>query len=415
MAGDDFRVRCERLFHEEMGRMTAIAIRVVRDLDLAEELAQETFASALENWRTSWPDNPAAWLTAAVRNRAVDYLRRVHHATAAQPLLESAGTTFTERSLEPDEVSDDRLRLIFTCCHPQLSEEARVALTLRLLGGLTVPEIARAFLASEDTIAQRLVRAKRYVREHQLPYDVPSGAALAERLDSVLNVLYLVFNEGYTAREGASLHRVDLCAEALRLCRLVCDQLPHPEAEGLCALMELQLSRAATRVNERGELQLLAEQNRSKWDRRLIEQATSRLEAALRSGRAGPYQLQAAIAACHAEAPSWEQTDWPQIAGLYQELLRLMDTPIVRLNRAVAIGMAAGPEAGLSELEPLTVEPRLRDYHLLAAARADFLRRLRRWQSAIAEYRRAASLTKNESERTFLERRSAECERAERG
>jgi RNA polymerase sigma factor (sigma-70 family) len=413
----DVRESVAEVFRGEYARVVASVLRIVRDIDAAEDVVQEAFAQALEHWPSSGlPDRPGAWLLTAARRRALDRLRRARRADAhAGALAYEAGLDVRDERPEvadPESVPDDRLRLIFTCCRPELPVESRVALTLRLVGGLSTVEIARAFLVSEPTIAQRLVRAKRAIRERELPYEVPEGAELAERLPAVLAVVYLIFNEGYAAHSGETLVRDDLCGEAIRLGGMLAELMPdEAEVLGLLALMELQASRAAARADAEGNLVLLADQDRTRWDRGRIERGLAWLERAGPIGRAGPYQLQAAIAACHARATSWDATDWPRIVSLYATLASVAPSPVVDLNRAAAIGMAEGPQAGLAALDRLDATP-LRAYHLLPAARADFLRRLHRWAEAAEEYRAALKLVDNARERAFLAGRLAECEAA---
>jgi RNA polymerase sigma-70 factor (ECF subfamily) len=413
----DVRESVAEVFRGEYARVVASVLRIVRDIDAAEDVVQEAFAQALEHWPSSGlPDRPGAWLLTAARRRALDRLRRARRADAhAGALAYEAGHDVRDERPEvadPESVPDDRLRLIFTCCRPELPVESRVALTLRLVGGLSTVEIARAFLVSEPTIAQRLVRAKRAIRERELPYEVPEGAELAERLPAVLAVVYLIFNEGYAAHSGETLVRDDLCGEAIRLGGMLAELMPdEAEVLGLLALMELQASRAAARADAEGNLVLLADQDRTRWDRGRIERGLAWLERAGPIGRAGPYQLQAAIAACHARATSWDATDWPRIVSLYATLASVAPSPVVDLNRAAAIGMAEGPQAGLAALDRLDATP-LRAYHLLPAARADFLRRLHRWAEAAEEYRAALKLVDNARERAFLAGRLAECEAA---
>ena len=407
--------RVAEAFRQEYARVVASVLRIARDIDLAEEIVQEAFEQALERWpRTGTPDRPGAWLLTTARRRAIDRLRRSRLADSKAEAIayETALTAGDEIPdvTDPETIADDRLRLVFTCCHPGLPPDSRVALTLKLVGGLSTGEIARAFLVPEPTIAQRLVRAKRTIRERALPYEVPEGAELADRLPAVLAVVYLIFNEGYAAHSGDALVRLDLCEEALRLGHMLVELMPREsEVLGLVALMELQTSRAATRADADGNLVLLADQDRSRWDRPRITRGLALLERAGPVARAGPYQLQAAIAACHARAASWEVTDWEAIVMHYQALAEASPSPVVELNRAVAIGFARGPAAGLSALDGIDAAA-LRGYHLLPAARADFLRRLGRRSEAAAEYRRALELTDNARERRFYAERVAACE-----
>jgi RNA polymerase sigma-70 factor (ECF subfamily) len=382
---------------------------VLRDFDLAEEAVQEAFAEALRTWPSRGvPANPGAWITTTARNRAIDRLRRE---AKLREKTETVGRLAELEALGGDEtdvsgIPDDRLRLIFTCCHPALEMEARVALTLRTLGGLTTAEIARAFLVAEPTMGKRLVRAKAKIRDAGIPYRVPPPELLPERLPGVLAVLYLVFNEGYSATSG-SLVRVDLCDEAIRLTRVVTELMPEePEAIGLLALMLLHHSRRATRVGDAGELVLLEDQDRSKWDHDMIDEGVAVLDRAIAKRRPGPYQVQAAIGALHAQAPRPEDTDWPEIAALYGVLARMQPTPVVRLNLAAAVAMADGPEHGLRLVDAL--EPELAGYHLFHAARADLLRRLDRRNEAAAAYERAFELASNPTERDYLEGRLSE-------
>ena len=405
------------VFRGEYARVVACALRIVRDVDAAEDVVQEAFAQALAHWPVSGvPDRPGAWLLTAARRRAIDRVRRVRRADArAEALAYETGLRAGDERpdvVDPESIPDDRLRLIFTCCHPALAPDSRVALTLRLVGGLSTVEIARAFLVPEATIAQRLVRAKRTIRERGFVYEVPEGEELAARLPAVLAVVYLIFNEGYTAHTGDTLLREDLCTEAIRLGGMLAELMPaESEVRGLLALMELQASRAAARTDARGDLVLLAAQDRGRWDDVRIAHGLAWLERAGPIERAGPYQLQAAIAACHARAASWASTDWPRIVVLYATLAQLAPSPVVELNRAAAIGMAEGPAAGLAALDRIDAAP-LRAYHLLPAARADFLRRLGRTGEAAAEYRAALKLVDNGRERAFLTARLAECETA---
>jgi RNA polymerase sigma factor (sigma-70 family) len=416
VAGAATNQAIEAVWRIESARLVAGLARMVRDVGLAEDLAQDALVAALERWPESGvPDNPGAWLMATAKNRAIDLARR--NATLERKQEELARDVGMRMAMErsefeaavDDEVGDDLLALIFTCCHPVLSQEARVALTLRLLGGLTTPEIARAFLVRESTIAQRLVRAKRTLRDANVPFDVPRGAELAARLPSVLEVVYLVFNEGYAASGGEDWIRPALCEEALRLGRILAALAPaEPEAHGLIALLEIQASRTRARLGPGGEPVLLLKQDRSRWDPLLIGRGLKALEQAERSrGPLGPYGLQAAIAACHARARTAEETDWVRIAALYDALSQLAPSPIVELNRAVALAMAFGPEAGLELLDAIADEPALRGYHLLPSVRGDLLAKLGRHSEAAAEFERAASLTENARERELLLGRAA--------
>jgi RNA polymerase sigma-70 factor (ECF subfamily) len=399
-------------FREEWGRVVATLIRTTGDWDLAEECAQDAFAMALQRWPSDGvPARPGAWLTTAARNRAIDVLRR--RAVGAAKLREVAALAPADSGSPPETdhsgVPDDRLRLMFTCCHPALSLEARVALTLRTLAGLTTAEIARAFLASEPTMAKRLVRAKQKIQHAGIPYRVPPAHLLPERTPGVLGVLYLLFNEGYSATAGADLVRQNLSAEAIRLARVLARLMPdEPEAVGLLALMLLHDARRPARLDTRGDLVTLEDQDRSLWDATEIGEGVSLLEDALRRGRPGPYQIQAAIAACHATVPTADRTDWPQIAALYGRLLEFLPTAVVKLNYAVAVGMARGPLAGLELVEALEASGQLAGYHLLPATRADFLRRLGRRPEAAAAYAEALELASTDAERRYLRRRLAE-------
>jgi len=411
----DAHARVAEAFREEYGRVVASVLRMVRDIDLAEEIVQEAFEQALDRWPvTGAPDRPGGWLLTTARRRAIDRLRHARRAGAKAEALAyegalGAGDEIPDVS-DPETIADDRLRLIFTCCHPGLPADSRVALTLRLVGGLSTTEIARAFLVPEPTIAQRLVRAKRTIRDRALPYEVPEGAELAARLPAVLAVVYLIFNEGYAAHSGDALVRHDLCQEAVRLGRMIAELMPEePEVLGLLALMELQTSRAATRADADGNLVLLADQDRSRWDQPRIARGLALLGRGGPLSHAGPYQLQAAIAACHARAASWEATDWEAIVTHYRALAEIAPSPVVELNRAVAIGLARGPAAGLVALDGIDAAS-LSSYHLLPAARADFLRRLGRSAEAAAEYRRALELTDNAREQRFYAARLAACE-----
>jgi RNA polymerase sigma factor (sigma-70 family) len=402
----------------ESAKVIAGLARIVRDVGVAEELAQDALVAALEQWPTGGiPDNPAAWLMAAARHRAIDRLRRRKLVDRKHEELGYEFELRQEMSEEDfstdldDDIGDDLLRLIFTACHPLLSTEARVALTLRLLGGLTTDEIARAFLAPEPTIAQRIVRAKRTLADANVPFEVPRGAELAQRLSSVLEVLYLIFNEGYSATAGEEWMRPVLCEDALRLGRILAGLMPaEAEVHGLVALMEIQASRSAARVGPSGEPILLLEQNRARWDRLLINRGLAALERAQQlSATSGRYTLQAAIAACHARAATAEDTEWVRIAALYHALALISPSPVVELNRAVAVSMAFGPAAGLAIVDDLASEPTLAAYHLLPSVRGDFLVKLGRQDEARVEFERAASLTRNARERELLLQRAAAC------
>jgi RNA polymerase sigma factor (sigma-70 family) len=408
----------DAVWRMESPRLIAGLTRMVRDVSLAEDLAQDALIAALERWPESGiPDNPGAWLMAAAKHRAIDTFRRGKllerkHAELGREYdaRQEAAVAELENAID-DDVGDDLLRLIFISCHPILSPEARVALTLRLLGGLTTDEIARAFLVPEPTIAQRIVRAKRTLSEKRVPFEVPRSADLPARLSSVLEVIYLVFNEGYSATAGDDLMRPALCEEALRLGRIVAELAPkEPEVHGLVALMEIQASRAAARVDAAGEPILLLEQDRSRWDQLLIHRGLAALERSDNLGALrGPYGLQAAIAACHAVAATAAATNWAGIATLYAALAEIMPSPIVELNRAVAVGMASGPTAALEIVDRLVSEPSLKTYHLLPSVRANLLAKLGRHEEAVAEFERAAALTQNARERELLLKRAREC------
>ena len=413
MSTQDTHRAIDTVWRMESAKIVAAVARRVRDVGVAEEIAQDTLVTALEQWPDKGvPDNPAAWLMAAAKNRAIDWLRRgqlldrkheelgheleVHQKLVVPPI---------DETIDEDDMGDDLLRLVFIACHPVLSPEGRVALTLRLLGGLTTDEIARAFLMPEPTVAQRIVRAKRTLSEAKVPFEVPRRDELAARLSSVLEVIYLIFNEGYAATAGDHWMRPALTDEALRLGRILAELAPQePEVHGLVALMEIQASRARARVGASGEPILLLEQNRARWDQLLIRRGLAALERAEALGGArGLYALQAAIAACHARAPAAADTDWPRIAALYDQLARVAPSPVVELNRAVALAMAFGPAAGLAVVDALLGEPALKSYHLMMpSVRGDLLYKLGRYEEAASEFRRAASLTRNERERALL-------------
>jgi len=411
----DAKTIAEKTFREESGRIISSLIRISGSFDLAEEAIQDAFASALVNWPDRGiPAKPAAWITAVAHRKIIDYARRRGTRNEKQDALRYE----TEKSTAEDEVTsdemsitypDDRLRLIFTCCHPALNREAQVALTLRTLGGLTTSEIARAFLVGETTLAQRLVRAQQKIRDANIPYEVPAAALLGERLEPVQAVLYLIFNEGYLATSGAQLVRGDLCAEAIRLCRVLCELLPkNSENMGLLALMLLHDSRRAARLDSHGELIALEEQDRTLWNAEQIREGMQLVEEALRLRPVGPYQLQAAIAALHAQTSTPEATDWRQIAALYGELAKYSPTPVVALNHAVAVAMSEGLSQGLVTIDALGASGELDGYYLFHAARADILRRMGNRKDAAAAYQRALALTTNQVERNYLSRRLQE-------
>ena len=408
-ATGELRARVEALYRSDSRRVLATLIRVLGDFDLAEEALHEAFAAALERWpQEGVPENPWSWLVSAGRFKAVDALRRRARFDASLAALAERIGSPMEPENEDERVEDDRLRLIFTCAHPSLAPEAQVALTLREVCGLTTEEIARAFLTTAPTLAQRIVRAKGKLREARVAYEVPSRAELPGRLEAVLRVVYLVFNEGYSASSGAALVRRDLSAEAIRLGRLLVELLPEPEAEGLLALMLLQDSRREARTSPSGELVLIDDQDRASWNRAEIAEGSALVQRALRSRRFGPYTLQAAIAAVHAEAPDAASTGWAEIVGLYDLLLRIEPSPVIELNRAVALAMRDGPAAGLERIDALIAGGELAGYVPLYSARADLLRRLGRAAEARASYERALALAQQEPERRFFERRLAE-------
>jgi RNA polymerase sigma-70 factor (ECF subfamily) len=412
------------VFRIESARLIAGLARMVRDVGRAEELAQDALVTALEKWpEAGVPDNPGAWLMATAKRRAIDELRRHKllerkHAELAPEVEERQNAVPDLEAALDDDIGDDLLRLVFTACHPVLSTEARVALTLRLLGGLTTDEIARAFLVPEPTIAQRIVRAKRALADAQVPFEVPRGPELSTRLASVLEVIYLVFNEGYSATAGDDWMRPGLCEDAIRLGRILAELMKQePEVQGLIALMEIQASRSRARIGPKGEPILLLEQNRTLWDRLLIRRGLAALERAEQlGGDRGPYALQAAIAACHARAQTADETDWARIASVYETLAERTPSPVVELNRAVAVSMAFGAAAALPIVDQLTSLPMMQNYHLLPAVRGDLLSKLERWQEAVVEFERAASLTRNTREQDVLRERAETCRKqAENG
>jgi RNA polymerase sigma-70 factor (ECF subfamily) len=401
----------DAVYRAESRRVLATLIRLLGSFDLAEEALHDAFTAAVEQWpREGVPHNPRAWLVSAGRFKAIDRIRRraKHDATVAELIRELDDDAEVEPEAEREGVQDDRLRLIFTCCHPALQPDAQIALTLREVCGLTTEEIAHAFLTAPSTLAQRIVRAKAKIRDARIPYQVPSQKDLPERLEAVLRVIYLVYNEGYSASSGESLTRHDLSGEAIRLGRLLVELLPDSEVMGLLALMLLQESRRPARTTPDGELVLLADQDRALWNRDYIAEGSALVQKALASQRFGPYSLQAAIAAVHAEATNSERTDWRQIVGLYDVLVRVEPSPVIELNRAAAVAMRDGPEAGLAQIEAILGRGNLADYHLAHAARADLCRRLGRTADARAAYERALSLAKQEPEKRFLQKRLRE-------
>ncbi len=414
MTATDTHRAIDAVWRIESARLIAGLARIVRDVGLAEDLAHDALVAALEQWPESGvPDNPGAWLMATAKHRAIDHLRRNQRLACKHEEIgrRLAADQVEAASALDDDIDDDLLRLVFTACHPVLATEARVALTLRLLGDLTTEEIARAFLVPEPTVAQRIVRAKRTLAEKQVPFEVPRGPELAERLASVLEVIYLIFNEGYTATAGDDWMRPALCENALRLGRILAGLMPRePEVHGLVALLEIQASRLRARVGPSGEIIRLNDQNRTHWDQLLIRRGLTALERAEKlGGPRGPYLLQAGIAACHARALTPEETDWAHIVRLYDELAQLAPSPVVELNRAVAVAMAFGPQAGLELVEALTAEPSLESYHLLPTVRGDLLARLGRLAEARLEFERAAALTRNVRERALLLERARAC------
>ncbi len=409
-AGERVREKADAIYRAESRRVFATLVRLLGDFDLAEEALHDAFRAALKQWpRDGVPANPRAWLVSTGRFKAIDGIRRRSRFDSMEDVAEQVDAVIDEtQPWDSEDIEDDRLRLIFTCCHPALSPDVQVALTLREVCGLTTEEIAQAFLSGAPTLAQRIVRAKAKIRDARIPYQVPTPDELPQRLDSVLRVVYLVFNEGYSASSGKSVTRLDLSGEAIRLGRLLVELLPEPEAIGLVALMLLQESRRAARASPTGDLVLLSDQDRSLWNRDQIAEGSALVEKALASGRFGPYALQAAIAAVHADAVSADATDWSEIVGLYDVLLRADPSPVVELNRAVAVAMRDGPAAGLVLIDAILTRGDLQDYHLAHAARADLCRRLRETAEARLSYQRALELTRQEPERRFLERRLRE-------
>ena len=417
MAATEIHRTIEAVWRIESARVIAGLTRIVRDVGIAEELAQDALVIALEKWQGAGiPENPGAWLMATAKHRAIDYLRR---GTLVDRKHEDLGREMAEKEMQvpdlaaamDDTIGDDMLRLVFIACHPVLSTEAQVALTLRLLGGLTTDEIARAFLVPEATVAQRIVRAKRALSDARAPFEVPRGADFKARLSSVLQVIYLIFNEGYAASSGDDWMRPALCEDALRLGRILAELVPNEaEAHGLVALMEIQASRTKARVGPKGEPILLFGQDRAKWDRLLIQRGLAALARAAKvSATPGPYVIQAEIAACHARARTNEETNWAEIAALYGQLAQITPSPVIELNRAVAVSMASGPAAGLQMLDRLQNDPALRSYHLLPSVRGDFLKKLGRLEEARAEFERAAAMTRNVREQDLLRERAREC------